>query len=111
VIARETSIRLGCRLTILEYRHVVATIGREFISQEFTYGTYKGVGEEAVEEPEIELKGGLNLQAGRTKQIGNQSYSVSADIIQNLSARSIQFFSGLAYSSIVSLTCLVVRLD
>lgn len=96
VLGRETGTWLGCRLTMLEYRHAVATIGREFVGQEFNYGAREGVGEEMVEEPELEQEGGLDLQAGRTERIGLQSYGVPIAMVQHLSARSVQFFRRLS---------------
>jgi hypothetical protein len=96
VLQRETGIWLGCRLGMLEYRHAAITIGREFVGQDFAHNTQPGAGEGAVEEPEVELEGGLDLQAGRTERIGLQSYGVAIDIVQHLSARSVQFFRALS---------------
>jgi hypothetical protein len=47
------------------------------------------VGEEAIKELEIELKNGLDLQAGQTEKIGVQTYSVPIDIVQHLSVCSV----------------------
>ena len=96
VVARETAIWLGCRLTTLEYRHAAITLGREFVGAQFGHGFREQVGEEAIEEPEMELESGLDLQAGRTEKIGVQTYGVPVDIVQHLSIRSVQFFRQLS---------------
>jgi hypothetical protein len=54
------------------------------------------VGEEDIKEPEMELKGGLDLQAGRIEKIGMQTYGVPIDIVQHLSTRSMDFFQPLS---------------
>lgn len=92
VVARETAAWLGCRWTMLEYRHAVTTLGREFVGAQFGHGFREQVGEEAIEEAEMELENGLDLQAGRTEKIGVQTYGVPVDIVQHLSIRSVQFF-------------------
>ncbi|KAF3029165.1 hypothetical protein E8E12_000446 [Didymella heteroderae] len=96
VVARETAAWLGCRLTTLEYRHAAITLGREFVGAQFGHGFREQVGEEVIEEPEMELENGLDLQAGRTEKIGVQTYGVPVDIVQRLSIRSVQFFRQLS---------------
>lgn len=96
VISRETGTRLKCRLTTLEYRHCAITIGRQFVGEQFGHGYQEQVGEGEVEEPEMEVDSGLELQAGRTEKIGVQTYGVPIDIVQHLSLRSIQFFRQLS---------------
>jgi hypothetical protein len=80
---------LGCRLTTLEYRHSAITLGREFVGAQFSHGFREQVGEEAIKEPEIELKNRLDLQARQIKKISVQTYSVPINIVQHLSVRSV----------------------
>jgi hypothetical protein len=81
---------------MLNYQHASITIGREFVGKDFAYRAHPGASKEAIEEPKVELEGGLNLQAGRTERISLQSYSVAIDIVQHLSDRSVQFFRALS---------------
>ena len=96
IITRETEIRLGNRLTTLDYRHVAITMGRIFVGDQFGHGYREEIGE--VEEPEVdvELENGLELQAGCSEKIGTQRYGVSADIVKHLSVRSIEVFRSLS---------------
>ncbi|KAK5020229.1 hypothetical protein LTR16_001602, partial [Cryomyces antarcticus] len=96
VIVQESAIGLGCRLTTLDYRHAAITIGRQFVGEQFGHGYQEQVGEEDIEEPEMELDSGLELQAGRTEKIGVQTYGVPIDIVQHLSLRSVKFFRQLS---------------
>ncbi|KAK5111071.1 hypothetical protein LTR85_012290 [Meristemomyces frigidus] len=96
VITRETGTRLRCRLTTLEYRHCAITIGREFVNEQFAHGHQEQVAEGEIEEPEMDVDSGLELQAGRTEKIGVQTYRVPIDIVQHLSLRSITFFPQLS---------------
>ncbi|KAJ8115728.1 hypothetical protein OPT61_g2689 [Boeremia exigua] len=81
---------------MLKYQHATITLGREFVSAQFRHSFCEQVGEEAIKEPEIELKSGLNLQAGQTKKISVQTYSVPVNIMQHLSIYSVQFFRQLS---------------
>ncbi|KAH5441620.1 hypothetical protein HBI60_255780 [Parastagonospora nodorum] len=97
VMQRETGTRLGCTLGLLEYRHAISTIGRQFIGKDFRYGTHDRNSQEDPEElEETELESGIDLQAGRTERIGLQSYGVPMDMVKNLSSRSIHFFQALS---------------
>ncbi|KAK4947069.1 hypothetical protein LTR66_014220 [Elasticomyces elasticus] len=87
VIVQESAVRLGCRLTTLDYRHAVIAIGRQVVGEQFGHGYQEQVGEEDIGEPEMELDSGLELQAGRTEKIGVQTYGVQIDIDL---ARSVQ---------------------
>lgn len=80
---------LGCRLTTLKYRHAAITLGQEFVGAQFGHGFRKQVGEEAIKEPEMELKNRLDLQARQTKKISVQTYGVPINIVQHLSVRSV----------------------
>ncbi|KAK4986088.1 hypothetical protein LTR66_007979 [Elasticomyces elasticus] len=96
VIVQESAVRLGCRLTTLDYRHAVIAIGRQVVGEQFGHGYQEQVGEEDIGEPEMELDSGLELQAGRTEKIGVQTYGVPIDIVQHLSLRSVKFFRQLS---------------
>ncbi|KAK4904466.1 hypothetical protein LTR28_000954, partial [Elasticomyces elasticus] len=87
VIVQESAVRLGCRLTTLDYRHAVIAIGRQVVGEQFGHGYQEQVGEGDIEESEMELDSGLELQAGRTEKIGVQTYGVQIDIDL---ARSVQ---------------------
>jgi hypothetical protein len=96
IIARHTETWLGCRLTTLDYRHVVITIGREVVSKEFGQGTQEALTEGEWEEPEMQLESGLDLQAGRTELTGTLRYGVEMGVVSHLSHRSIQLFQHLS---------------
>ncbi|KAK3059396.1 hypothetical protein LTS18_010971, partial [Coniosporium uncinatum] len=96
IITRETTTRLGERLTTLDYRHVAISIGRVYVSDEFAKGYKDEVGE--VEEPEVDVDDGLELSAGRTGEIGVRRYGVPSEIIKFLSVRSIDVFRSLSES-------------
>jgi hypothetical protein len=69
---------------------------REFVGAQIGHGYREQVDKEAIKEPEMELKSGLDLQAGRTGKIGVQTYGVPVDIVQHLSMRFVQFFRQLS---------------
>jgi hypothetical protein len=93
VIDRESSKRLGMRLTTLDYRHVAVSLGREKVGEQFSRGYIEETAE--VEEPEVDEDDPLEVSAGRGGEIGANRYSVSLDVIKHLSSRSIDTFRPL----------------
>lgn len=93
VMDRETSKRLGVRLTTLDYRHVAVGLGREKVGEQFSRGYVADSVE--VEEPEMEEDDPLEMSAGRGGEIGANRYAVSLDVIKHLSSRSIDTFRPL----------------
>ena len=77
----------------LDYRHVVVSIGREKVREQFSRGYVEETAE--VEEPEVEEDDALEVLAGRGREIGANRYSVSLDVIKHLSSRSIDTFRPL----------------
>ena len=77
----------------LDYRHVVVSIGREKVREQFSRGYVEETAE--VEEPEVEEDDALEVLAGRGREIGANRYSVSLDVIKHLSSRSINTFRPL----------------
>ena len=94
IITRESTKRLGQRLTTLDYRHAVISIGRVFIGEGFAAGYKEEIGE--IDEAEVEVEDGLEISAGRTEKIGVQRYGVPSDIIKHLSMRSMEIFRPLS---------------
>ena len=94
IIDRESSKRLGTRLTTLEYRHVAIGLGREKIGEQFSRGYVEETTE--VEEPEMEEDDPLEISAGRGGEVGAKRYGVSLDVIKHLSSRSIDTFRPLS---------------
>jgi hypothetical protein len=70
IIIRETTNRLGERLTTLDYRHAAISIGRVFVGATFVSGFQDEIGE--IDEPEVEVEDGLEISAGRIEKIGVQ---------------------------------------
>jgi hypothetical protein len=62
VIDRESSKRLGMRLTTLDYRHVAVSLGREKVGEQFSRGYIEEMAE--VEEPEVDEDDPLEVSAG-----------------------------------------------
>lgn len=93
VINRESSKRLGTRLTTLDYRHVAVSLGREKVGEQFSRGYVEETAE--VEEPEVDEDDPLDVSAGRGGEIGANRYGVSLDVIKHLSSRSIDTFRPL----------------
>jgi hypothetical protein len=81
------------RLTMLDYRHIVVSLGREKVGEQFSQGYVEETAE--VEEPEIEEDNPLEVSASRGGEIGANQYSVSLDVIKHLSSRSIDTFRPL----------------
>ena len=94
IIDRESSKRLGTRLTTLEYRHVAIGLGREKIGEQFSRGYIEETTE--AEEPEMEEDDPLEISAGRGGEVGAKRYGVSLDVIKHLSSRSIDTFRPLS---------------
>jgi superfamily II DNA helicase RecQ len=94
IITRETTNRLGERLTTLDYRHAAISIGRVFVGATFASGFQDEIGE--IDEPEVEVEDGLEISAGRTEKIGVQRYGVPSDIVKHLSMRSMETFRPLS---------------
>jgi hypothetical protein len=94
IIDRESSKRLGTRLTTLEYRHVAIGLGREKIGEQFSCGYVEETTE--VEEPEMDEDDLLEISAGRGGEVGAKRYGVLLDVIKHLSSRSINTFRPLS---------------
>ncbi|TLD04190.1 hypothetical protein E2P81_ATG10544, partial [Venturia nashicola] len=93
IIKRESSKRLGTRLTTLDYRHVAVSLGREKVGEQFSRGYVEETAE--VEEPEVDEDDPLEVSAGRGGEVGANRYGVSLDVIKHLSSRSIDTFRPL----------------
>jgi hypothetical protein len=93
VIDRESSKRLGMRLTTLDYWHVAVSLGREKVGEQFSRGYIEEMAE--VEELEVDEDDPLKVSAGRGSEIGANRYSVSLDVIKHLSSQSIDTFRPL----------------
>jgi hypothetical protein len=94
IITRETTNRLGERLTTLDYRHAAISIGRVFVGATFASGFQDEIGK--INEPEVEVEDGLEISAGCTEKIGVQQYRVPSDIMKHLSMRSMETFRPLS---------------
>jgi hypothetical protein len=69
---------------MLDYRHVVVSVGREKVGEQFSRGYIEETAE--VEEPEVEEDDALEVSAGRSREIGANRYSVLLDVIKHLSS-------------------------
>jgi hypothetical protein len=81
------------RLTTLDYRHIVISIGREKVGEQFSHGYIEDIAE--IEEPEVDEDDPLKVLAGRGGEVGAKRYGVSLDIVKHLSSRSIDTFRPL----------------
>jgi hypothetical protein len=101
-MTQETAERLGTRLTTQEYRHTAAGIGRKVVGKRFAAGYQKqlqgnyaadsgGSSDEDSEDP-------LELQNSRSTAVGIVAYTVQADLVQELSMRSIDVFRTLSHA-------------
>ena len=73
-------------------------IGREVVREQFLGAAYNndGGGEEGAGSSDLEGEDPVELQNGRYTAIGLVAYAVQADIVQGLSARSIDVFRTLS---------------
>lgn len=101
----ESAERLSVRLTLQDYRHVAIGIGRAVIGKRFAAGdrTERGLlkargseGEESDSQEDESLEDPLELQSGHSTATGNIAYAVRADMVQGVSARSIESFRRLS---------------
>lgn len=90
IIKRQTALGLGHRLHTLDFRHLVVSIGREVVSDQFAEGYKEELGE--VEEPEQQVEDPLELQSGRGEAFGATRYGVRADIVKHMTPKLIETF-------------------
>jgi hypothetical protein len=86
----ETSRHLSVELIIHSYWHVAIAISRKVIREQFANGYLGDVND--FEEPEEETDDSLEIQASRGGEVGAKRYSISMDIIKNLSSCLIDTF-------------------
>jgi len=92
ILVRETSIRIGIRLTTQDLRHIVIEMGREYIGAEFIQG--QPVTEDRPHEDIDAITNAVDLATAHGKDIAER-YSIRGDIIRNLSDESIRIFGAI----------------
>ncbi len=86
IFTRETSTRLGFRLTSQEYRHFSAALDRKFIRK-------KDTDDEDFDPDEDD---GHDLMAAHSSRIANNVYGRNGGLLHKLSAQSIDFFRDIS---------------
>jgi hypothetical protein len=81
-------------LTTLDYRHAAISISCVFVRATFASGFQDEIGK--IDEPKVEVKDRLKINAGRTEKIRMQRYRVPSDIVKHLSMQSIETFHPLS---------------
>jgi hypothetical protein len=85
-----------------EYRYTAAGIGRKVVDKRFAAGYKKQLQENYAADSRGSLdkdsKDLLKLQNGRLIAVGIVAYTIQADLIQELSIRSINIFYTLSYA-------------
>jgi hypothetical protein len=83
VLGRETSLRIGIKLNILDYRHLAISIGRKHLR----WVGSRLEGEDGESEDDI-----YDVQAGHSSKIANQVYGIRADIMRDTNEQTLVQF-------------------
>lgn len=86
VLVRETSLRIGVKINILDYRHLAISIGRKHLRWEgWSESRLDGDGEDSEDDV-------YDVQAGHSSRVANKVYGIRTDMVRGINEQTLVQF-------------------